>query len=412
MSKIIVVGSGVIGLSVCDALIHDGHDVILVDKNSPGSQTSFGNAGLIADYANSPLANMDTLRKLPALLTNRRSGVSLDIRDIHKFVRYGNRFVKSASNQNYARNQKVLSKTLSLSMLAHVEQIERLNLHDLVLKNGCLHLYKDSQETEADLIEIVEQKRKFDIECEFVSKETVGTLEPSVNIDGVIGGVFHPQTQSLLSPEKHAEALFRSLCLNRNFTYVEESVVAFEQDGQSVWLETTHQQFKGDELVLCAGIGTNQLLAQHDIQVPVVSERGYHIELEKAELEVNRSIGWQGKYFFATPMSDSIRLAGTTEFADGARNARDQHHQLLETWSQELFSQPTKVRSKWVGVRHSSPDGIPVIGRLSQMQRVSTCFGHGHLGLTMAGFSGQFIKDMICGCADQELLQAYALERF
>jgi D-amino-acid dehydrogenase len=179
-----------------------------------------------------------------------------------------------------------------------------------------------------------------------------------------------------------------------------------------VWLKTPSQQIKGDELVLCAGIGTNQLLAEHGVKVPVVSERGYHIELDKTHLDVNRSIGWQGKYFFATPMSDSIRLAGTTEFARGDRKAKDSHHEMLESWSQELFAKPAKVMSKWVGVRHSSPDGIPVIGRLPTMQRVSVCFGHGHLGLTMASFSGQFIKEMLRGNADSELAQAYSLERF
>lgn len=412
MSTIIVVGAGVIGLSVCDALIHDGHEVILVDPNPPGSQTSFGNAGLIADYANSPLANMDTLRKLPALLANKRSGVSLDFRDTHKLMGYGRRFIHAALSQNFARNQAILSKTLPRSIQSHLEQMERLNLDDLVLKNGCLHLYKDSAETKADLVGIVAQKRKFDIECEFVSKETVRTLEPDLNLNGVTGGVFYPKTQSLLSPEKHAQALYKNLCTYTNFSFVNESVMAFEQDGQSVWLKTPTQQIKSDELVLCAGIGTNQLLAPHGIRMPVVSERGYHIELDKTYLAVNRSIGWQGKFFFATPMSESIRLAGTTEFASGERKAKDSHHQMLESWSQELFTKPVKVISKWVGVRHSSPDGIPVMGRLPDMQRVSACFGHGHLGLTMASFSGQFIKEMIRGSAEPELARAYSLERF
>ncbi|UTV30729.1 NAD(P)/FAD-dependent oxidoreductase [Photobacterium atrarenae] len=412
MSTVIVVGSGVIGLSVCEALIQDGHGIILIDENVPGSQTSFGNAGLIADYANSPLANMDTLRKLPSLLSNKHSGVSLDIRDTHKLMHYGMKFVQAALSDNFARNQETLSKTLSLSLQAHIDQIDRLHLKDLVLENGCLHLYKNSPETEADLTEIVAQKKKFDIDCEFVSKETVHSLEPNVNLDGVTGGIFYPKTRSLLSPEKHAEALFRRLNLHSGFKYIDEAVLAFEQDGQSVWVKTNSQQIKGDELVLCAGIGTNQLLDTYGVQIPVVSERGYHIELDATELQINRPIGWQGKYFFATPMSDAIRLAGTTEFADRARKTRHQHHQLLEVWSKALFTQDAKTRSKWMGVRHSSPDGIPVISRLPSMQRVSVCFGHGHLGLTMAAFSGQFIKEMIRGNADKDLGKAYSLERF
>lgn len=412
MSVMIVVGAGVIGLSVSESLIRDGHDVILVDESLPGSRTSFGNAGLIADYANSPMANMDMLRKLPALLASKSSGVTLDVRDAYKLVGFGQRFVRSASSHNFARNQDILSKTLQRSLKSHLYQIDRLDLHDLVLKNGCLHLYKDGPESEADLVGIVEQKKKFGVDCEFVSQGDVRELEPGINPNGVSGGIFYPKTQSLLSPESHTWALFEGLCARPNFTYVGEAVESFDQDGQSVWLKTATREFKSDEMILCAGIGTNKLLAEHDVHLPVVSERGYHIELDKSDLELNRSVGWQGKYFFATPMSDSIRLAGTTEFADGGRGVRSQHHSLLKGWAGELFTQPAPVVSEWVGVRHSSPDGLPVIGRLPNASRIITCFGHGHLGLTMAAFSGEFVREMIRGHADVELMRAYSLERF
>lgn len=411
MSKVIIAGSGVIGLSVCEALLDDGHEIILIDEKSPGSQTSYGNAGLIADYANSPLANVDTLKKLPSMLVNSCSGISVNYKDTLNLTSYGLHFVKAALS-HYQDNRQLISKILPSAVVAHKQQIERLNAHDLVLKNGCLHLFKECNEKESDLNGIVNDKKKFGIECEYVQTHEIENMEPNINISGVVGGIFYPKTQSLLSPASHTRMLYEKISAHRNFTFVQDKVLNFEQQASNVFTETTNGVHEGDQFIICAGIGSNKILEPHNIALPVVSERGYHIEFDDSDISITRPVGWQGKYFFATPMKGKTRLAGTTEFAAVNRAPNTKHYDMMKDWAEKLFISTGEVKERWMGVRHSTPDGVPVISQLPQMDRVSVCYGHGHLGLTMAAFSGQFVADMVAKRADQELLNALSLSRF
>ena len=47
MSKVAVIGAGIIGICAAHFLRKNGHQVTLYDQNEPGTQTSFGNAGLL-----------------------------------------------------------------------------------------------------------------------------------------------------------------------------------------------------------------------------------------------------------------------------------------------------------------------------------------------------------------------------
>ena len=49
MKKALVVGAGIVGICTAIELTNRGHEVLIIDPNEPGSQTSFGNAGVITD---------------------------------------------------------------------------------------------------------------------------------------------------------------------------------------------------------------------------------------------------------------------------------------------------------------------------------------------------------------------------
>ena len=71
MSKVAVIGAGIIGVCTAHFLRKNGHQVTLYDQNEPGTQTSFGNAGLFASHecvtANSP----HLWKNLPSMLLNK-----------------------------------------------------------------------------------------------------------------------------------------------------------------------------------------------------------------------------------------------------------------------------------------------------------------------------------------------------
>ena len=50
MSKVAVIGAGIIGVCIAYFLKKNGHQVTLLDQNNPGTQTSYGNSGLFANH--------------------------------------------------------------------------------------------------------------------------------------------------------------------------------------------------------------------------------------------------------------------------------------------------------------------------------------------------------------------------
>ncbi|WP_315982061.1 hypothetical protein [Aliamphritea spongicola] len=74
-----------------------GYQVTLIDKDLPGMGASFGNAGLFADYARLPFARFSMMRKMPGLLMDSSSPLSMHSNYIPKLLPYGWRFSKPVS---------------------------------------------------------------------------------------------------------------------------------------------------------------------------------------------------------------------------------------------------------------------------------------------------------------------------
>src|ERR1700755_3521477 len=69
-SDVIVLGAGIVGVSAAFAARQRGLSVVLVDRREPGSETSYGNAGIISSGSILPLNTPQLLKNLPRYLTN------------------------------------------------------------------------------------------------------------------------------------------------------------------------------------------------------------------------------------------------------------------------------------------------------------------------------------------------------
>ncbi len=78
-TRIAVIGAGIVGCSCALWLQQKGFAVTLIDPEDPGSGTSSGNAGTIADYGCVPVNSPDLFKRLPALLTSKDSPLSLNL---------------------------------------------------------------------------------------------------------------------------------------------------------------------------------------------------------------------------------------------------------------------------------------------------------------------------------------------
>ncbi|SDL96247.1 D-amino-acid dehydrogenase [Modicisalibacter muralis] len=406
MTTIAVIGAGIVGLAVSASLMARGHRVHLYDPNVPGEGTSFGNAGLIANYATAPMASLDTLRSLPRELRRPDASLSVDRRYTPSLLGFGRRFLSAATPARFARNKAALIALIEDAVGAQHALLDALDVPGLFADTGCLQIVRDN-DTAAGLDGVAAAKRRDGVECRALTAEEVRGLEPELNAEGLRGGVFFPGTRHLKNPLAVSQTLRRRL-ESQGLRWHRSRVHALTAQRDGGWrLSTASHQARGeggghphdalvDRVVLCAGIANNALLKALGVQLPVVSERGYHISLQ-TPLALSRPVGWLAHHFYATPMEEGIRLAGTTEFSASASSPDERRWERLRHWGSALFGRPVSLGGRWLGVRHSTPDGLPVIGAVPGHEGLYLAYGHGHLGLTLSAQTGRLIAAMIDG---------------
>ncbi|GAB2728099.1 NAD(P)/FAD-dependent oxidoreductase [Halomonas garicola] len=411
MTTIAVIGAGIVGLAVSRSLRARGHDVRLIDPEPPGGGASFGNAGLIANYATAPMASLQTLRQMPAMLAQPDRSIAIDPRYMPTLAGFGWRFLRAAIPANFARHKADLVQLIREAVAAQHTLLDTLGGERLYHANGCLQIVRDSRCQASTLEAMAATKRADGIACEALSPGEVRELEPELKSKGLRGALYFPEIRSLRDPLSLSQCLYQRL-RGEGLTHMVarlESLTPLKEGG---WrLKAGESYLDVDRVVLCAGIANNGLLKELGTRLPVVSERGYHIML-KTPPSLNRPVGWLTHHFYATPMQEGIRMAGTTEFCrpDKAPNAR--RWSQLADWGTTLFGRSVEVEQEWVGVRHSTPDGLPVIGEVPGHPGLILAYGHGHLGLTLSAQTGRLVGGLIDGEALPEYAQALSPTRF
>ena len=87
--KVVIVGGGIIGLSCAYYLIEDGHEVVLIEKNSFNSGASIVNAGYLIPSHIIPLASPEVLKKGIKWMLNSNSPFYIKPRFSRDLINWG-----------------------------------------------------------------------------------------------------------------------------------------------------------------------------------------------------------------------------------------------------------------------------------------------------------------------------------
>lgn len=407
---IVIIGAGIVGLSTALSLQKSGYRVTLIDREDPGMGASFGNAGLFADYARLPFTKFAMLRKMPGMLLDSTSPLSMQGRYLPNLVTYGLGFVKSCLPSKYEQGRAALSSLQNFAPAADQQLLQLTQSEDLIKANGCLALFDSEQAIEdarnGDMAERVQQG----VSLEFLSAGEVADLEPGLSAFHA-GGVFYPNTRFTVSPVELSRR-YAEHFVAQGGSIVLDEVQEISAQGPGVRVRSTDSVTHFDKLVLCAGVASKELLKPIGCNFPLVSERGYHLTLGTDGKKLSRPVGWLDKAVFLTPMSDGVRLAGTAEFAYADAPLNPQRASVMLEHAKVMLGQEPEIRSTWVGSRPSTPDSLPVIGTLKKFPQICVAFGHGHLGLTFGAVTGQLISEIIRGVKTSVDLTPFAPERF
>lgn len=408
-SEIIVVGGGAVGLCTALRLRAENREVLLIDRDEPGSGASRGNAGVLANYECIPIGTPSVLKSLPRLLFDPSSPLSISPAAVPRLLPWLLRFTRASFDRPCRAGAATLSELLKRSLTAYEPLIELSGTHSLLQRKGALHIFKSKRELDA-----ADWDRQLRHTCGIrqmlLDRRDIESLESAIPVD-YTHGILFPDAAHLTDPFELMRGLARAF-LERGGKILRGSITAVRPSDRHVILTGDDIQLRAGTAIIALGAWSAHLARQIGDRIPLETERGYHIEFPTNAPLLSRPVCPVALGFYLTPMEGRLRAAGTVELSNLTRPANPRRLQLIERSTRQLFPDLAPARSNWLGFRPSLPDSIPAIGRSPRARNVIYAFGHGHLGVTLAAETARIVTDFIMGNRDAPELISLSPARF
>ncbi|MGJ7456227.1 NAD(P)/FAD-dependent oxidoreductase [Halomonas sp. MA07-2] len=410
--NIIVLGAGIVGVSVAWHLARRGHAVTLVDRREPGRETSFGNAGIIQREAVRPYAFPRDLGTLLRVLPNRE----VDIRYRPTgMVGAAGPLLQYWINSGGARYERIVNEWASLIVRcqdAHATMIEAAGAEALIRQGGWLELYRTRKALDERLAQARENHERFGVEHELLDAEALYAKEPHL-AKGLVGAIHWTQPWMVADPGALVQAYAKSFeALGGHL--VQASVEDVSQVGTGWRVMTSEGALEAEQVVVAMGPWTGELLSRLGLEAPLFVKRGYHMHYSAEQgAKLNHWVMDAERGFLLEPMRAGIRLTTGAELAD--LDAPPQYRQLAaaEKAARRLFPLGKRRDAQpWKGARPCMPDMKPVIGPAPGKPGLWLAFGHGHQGFTLGPATGELLAQMMDGETPAVDMTPFRLDRF
>jgi D-amino-acid dehydrogenase len=411
--KVIIIGAGIVGLCTGWHLARGGAEVLVLDRDAPGSGASSGNAGAISAGSVAPLAMPGVLKQVPGMLLDPDGALHVPLRYAWKAAPWLMRFVAAARPRQVAGIAEALSTLLWDAMEQHRLILAEEGVPELIQETGQLYLYRDRAQYAKDA-DGWALRQKHGMRLEFLDGAgAIRELEPDMRGDYALG-VFIPGQGSCVNPLRHAQVVARGIA--RLGGAVREAAVTAlaTEGGRVVGVRTATETLAADRVVLAAGAWSARLLAPLGIRVPLETQRGYHVMLPDAGITLRRPVIPADRKAFIAPMETGLRIAGTVEFGGLEAPPTPRRAELLLEDLRRAFPQARTAGAQpfWMGHRPCLPDSLPVMGPVERWPGLWCAFGHGHLGLTGSAPTGAKLARAMLGPAPNVDLAPFRVERF
>ncbi len=393
----IVLGAGIVGVSIGLQLQNRGRSVVIVDRGAPGRETSYGNAGLIQREAVLPYAFPQDFGTILAYALNNR-------RDAHYHLSALPALAPALFR--YWRNGRATEVTRTA--LANVPLYEKcLSEHDLLASqagvsaqlrhDGWIKAYRTARQRDEAMAEL-EVKRTYGVEATVLDQAALQGLEPHLS-DALIGGLHFAAPYSLAEPLKLTQA-YAALFEKRGGRILSGDARSLSQTPEGVWRVTTSDgAVSARDAVLALGPWADDVYRPLGYRLPFFVKRGYHMHYTaRGNAVLNHPVLDMDGGFMLVPMNQGVRLTSGAEFARRDAPPTPVQIERSEPWARQLFPLAERVeKTPWMGARPCLPDMLPVIGPAPRHKGLWFSFGHAHHGLTLAASTGRLLAEMIVG---------------
>jgi D-amino-acid dehydrogenase len=412
---VLILGSGLLGVSSAYYLSQLGHQVTVVDRQAhPAAETSFANGGQISVSHAEPWANPSAPLKVLQWLGKEDAPLLFRIRaDMRQWL-WGLQFMRECTPARTRHNieQIVRLGTYSRDMLQALRRDTGLQYDQRT--QGILHFYTSQKEFDSSHGP-AQQMRELGCDRQVISAEEAIKIEPALaHIRGQLAGATYTAEDESGDANRFARELVK-LCEAAGVKFLMSHTITAlrEAGGQIEHIEATDsegrfQRLRADSYVLAMGSLSPIYAAPLGIHLPIYPAKGYSVTMPVKDASMAHQVSLTDDEFklvfsrLTGPNSDRLRIAGTAEFNGYDRDLNRVRCEAIVRRVEQLFpgAGDASQASFWTGLRPATPSNVPIIGK-SKLPNLFFNTGHGTLGWTHACGSGKSIARIVSGLAPE-----------
>ena len=407
--SVIVIGSGITGVSCAEELRRSGAKVTLIDRVKAGdpTQTSFGNAGILAREGIMPIANPSMLKMIPQILLSPSSPVYLKWSYLAKFSPWALQFIMNGTRPKALPIILALNELIYDTVENHIQLSKNTDAARFIEKGDMTLLYRNRKQFSSDKF-ANQARRNLGITWEELSRDKLLDRDPHISKLYQFG-LAYKNHGWITNPAAYVSSLAKHFQKNGGKILIGE---VSKINGNNVELKGGII-LKAENIVLATGAWSKNLASQLGHNIPLQAERGYHLSLKNASHMPPNTYLITDKKFGLTPMDGFLRCAGQSEFAPLEMPPNPKAIKNLRKFLFRLYPKlEYETETIWQGTRPTLPDSLPVIGRSSKNTSVIFAFGGQHLGLTMGPKIGKMVRDIIFERQSNINMKPYSSDRF
>ncbi|MHC6187968.1 D-amino acid dehydrogenase [Acinetobacter sp. X9] len=397
--RVIVLGSGVIGVASAYYLAQQGAEVTVLDRQSgPAEETSFGNAGQISPGYSTPWAAPGIPFKAVKWMFQHHAPLAINLDGSMWQLQWMAQMLKNCNPQSYAVNKERMMRVAEYSRdcLRELRKDTGINYENRA--KGTLQLFRKDAQMEAVQRDI-SVLQECGVSYELLNGNELGRVEPALANaqDKLVGGLHLPNDETgdcYLFTNALAQ-IAKELGVNFQFNQNVEKLIV--EGDQIKGVQVNGKVLTADRYVLAFGSYSRDFLKPLDLQLPVYPVKGYSLTIPIVDPAfAPQSTVLDETYKIAiTRFDQRIRVGGMAELSGFNLGLNEDRRATLQMVTQDLFPGGDMAQASfWTGLRPMTPDSTPIIGA-TRFKNLFLNTGHGTLGWTMACGSGKLISDIV-----------------
>ena len=394
MSRVIVIGAGMVGLSTAWHLQERGFEVEVFDREGVAAGSSWGNAGWLAPAKTIPLSDPSLWRYGPTALLDPDAALSMPIRFDPKLWMFLARFMAQATQRAWDDTMANLTPIDKVAL----EAFDELELGgvDAVTHKGPFVIGFEEESQSAGFLREIEGAIRHGQEAPMERLADPQELAPMLS--DKVKVAYRLEGQRFIEPGPYVEALAQAVEKRGGHIRTDTDVAHVARadgPGRPAVILASGERIEADKIVIATGAWMSRLAREFGVRTLVQAGRGYSFTVATQE-PAEHSVYLPHHRMACTPYQGRFRIAGTMEFRRPDEPLYPRRIEAIVNKARDIMQgvDLDDRQDEWVGSRPVTPDGMPLVGQ-TNAENIYVAGGHGMWGVVLGPATGRYLAQLM-----------------